>query len=1142
MLRSLIHYRRLHAATALSAAVCAAVLAGALVVGDSVRTSLRNLTLERLGRVEHAVARDRSLRAGLAAELPEGTAPVLRRPGAAAHPGSGARAGGLQVLGVDRRFADLFPEGEAADTLRAFLEATPDRRARSPAVLLTEGLARELGAAPGDVVLLSLQRPPDVNPEALFGRRRPEEVLRRLRCEVAGVVPEQGPGRFAMETHQRTPRTLFVRLWELQRALGLGGRADLLLVPGAAEGEPSDPANLRRRLDEALRLSDLDLVLRRSGDHLAVESRRFVLDHSLEESVLATARRLGLPSLAVATYLANAINVGERSLPYSTVAALEADPPGSWGPVPSAGPGLVLNDWAASDLGARADDEAVLHYYAFGPREELIERRAVLGVSGTVEMAGLGADPGLTPEYPGIGRADDISDWSAPFPVDLDRIRPRDEDYWDRYRAAPKAFLSREEGRRLFASRLGELTSVRLRAAAGESLESAARRFEEALPRKVGSAASGYEVVPLRTAGLAAASGGTDFGGLFLGFSLFLIAAAALLTGLLFRLGVEQRAAEAGLLMAAGFPARAVGRRLMAEALAVAGVGCLLGLAGAAGYGWLMMAGLRTWWQAAVGTSALHLHLSAGTLLSGGLLSLGAVLAAMGLTLRRLRRTPARALLAGEVEAASQGRGRFSRVAAPAAAVLALASAGAAGAAASPGTRAGLFLAAGALLLLAGLSLFSGWLRRAPAGGAGGRPSGSLAGLSLFAGWLRRGPTASGRARRSGSLAAAGARNLRRHPGRSLTAVSLVACAVFVIAAVGAHRPTTASDSQLPPGAGGYAVVAESDLPVHGDLNDAGVRRELGLPATLEESLEGPRILQLRSLPGEDVSCLNLYQPGRPRLLGAPPGLIEDGRFPFASHLPLAAHMDGNPWRLLEEDLGPGVVAVAADANSAQWILKLGLGEELTIHDAAGRPVRLRLAALLRGSIFQSELVIAESAFERLFPERTGYGFFLVETPDEARVPALIAGLERGLGDFGFDAAPSAERLARFAEIESTYLSTFQSLGGLGLLLGTLGLGLLLLRNAFERRRELAALQAFGFRRRRLARLLFWETALLLLAGVGLGAAAAAVASLPLLGPRLPWASLGSTLALVVAAGWLANAAAVRLALRRDLLPALKGE
>ena len=538
-----------------------------------------------------------------------------------------------------------------------------------------------------------------------------------------------------------------------------------------------------------------------------------------------------------------------------------------------------------------------------------------------------------------------------------------------------------------------------------------------------------------------------------------------------------------------------------------------------------MMAGLRTWWQAAVGTSALHLHLSAGTLALRGPAVAGGGPGRHGAHPAPPRgSTPARALLAGEVEAAGQGPpGRLSRVVAPGAAALAALAliAGAAGAStASPGTRAGLFFAAGALLLA-------------------GRSGPAVAVAETAPGGL---PT---RPARSGSLAAAGARNIRRQPGRSLTAVSLVACAVFVIAAVGAHRPAVTSDSRLPPGAGGfYGVVAESDLPVHGDLNDAGVRRGLGLPASLEAS-SGRRPHRAAALAAGRGRELPEPLPARaaaaargaagPDREGPLPLRLPPAPGPAHGRQPLAA-AGGGP--------RPGVVAAVADANSAQWILHRGLGEEIAIEDAAGRPVRLRLVALLRRSILQSELLISEAAFERLFPERTGYGFFLVETPDEARVPALIAGLERGLRDFGFDAAPAADRLARFLEIETTYLSTFQSLGGLGLLLGTVGLGLLLLRNAFERRRELAALQAFGFRRRRLARLLFWETGLLLLGGIGLAAAvtAAAVASLPHLGPRLPWASLGSTLGLVLAAGWLGNAAAVRLALRRDLLPALKGE
>ena len=66
--------------------------------------------------------------------------------------------------------------------------------------------------------------------------------------------------------------------------------------------------------------------------------------------------------------------------------------------------------------------------------------------------------------------------------------------------------------------------------------------------------------------------------------------------------------------------------------------------------------------------------------------------------------------------------------------------------------------------------------------------------------------------------------------------------------------------------------------------------------------------------------------------------------------------------------------------------------------------------------------------------------------------------------DLGADAMPTAERLAEFHTVENTYLSTFQTLGGLGLLIGTVGLAAVVLRNVLERRRELALLRAVGYR------------------------------------------------------------------------------
>ena len=69
ILASLRHYRRIHLAVALGVAVATAVLTGALLVGDSVRGSLRDLTLQRLGTIDSAIVAPHMFRAELASEV-----------------------------------------------------------------------------------------------------------------------------------------------------------------------------------------------------------------------------------------------------------------------------------------------------------------------------------------------------------------------------------------------------------------------------------------------------------------------------------------------------------------------------------------------------------------------------------------------------------------------------------------------------------------------------------------------------------------------------------------------------------------------------------------------------------------------------------------------------------------------------------------------------------------------------------------------------------------------------------------------------------------------------------------------------------------------------------------------------------------
>jgi len=205
---------------------------------------------------------------------------------------------------------------------------------------------------------------------------------------------------------------------------------------------------------------------------------------------------------------------------------------------------------------------------------------------------------------------------------------------------------------------------------------------------------------------------------------------------------------------------------------------------------------------------------------------------------------------------------------------------------------------------------------------------------------------------------------------------------------------------------------------------------------------------------------------------------------------------------------------------------------------------RFRVVAALQDSLFQGELLISERNFLRLFPDVEGYRFFLLSVPP-ARAQELTGMLEAALADYGFDIQPAEARLAGFHEVENTYLSTFRSLGALGLVLGTVGLGAVLLRNVLERRRELALLRAVGYRPQHLATMVLAENVLLLLVGLTTGTVCALLAIAPavsLRGGRLPAGSLSLLLAGVLGTGIAASLTATAAALRSPLLTALRSE
>jgi putative ABC transport system permease protein len=1109
--RSLAYYWQTNLVVVLGVAIAVSVLAGALLIGESVRGSLRDLSARRLGKTDDLIAAPNFFREQLAADLGNSvgvTCPLIAIKGVVVHESSKRRVGDVKIYGVDERFWTF----HGIDGVK-----TPENRN----VLVSQSLASELGSGPGESILLRIEKPSDIPVESLHGRK--EDPGKTIRLSVSGVLGSESLGEFSLQPQHDAVRAVFVSLAFLQRELeqdvGIG-RINTILV-----AQPQ--TNIAELLKEKATLEDFGLELRVLDNQrgVSLESNSRIINEHVATAANKAAAALSLRTVPVLSYLANSIKSGERSTPYSLVTAVDdltleqlANEK-----FMTSRPPIILNDWTARDLNAKPGDTVSLEYYLWHENGRLETKKADFQLAAVVPISGLAADRDLIPEYPGITESEDMSAWDPPFPIDLGRVRKEDEEYWHQYRTTPKAFIPLSMAQQLWQTRFGKLTSIRL--------ESGGNNYGETLRKALDPALMGFQIVPVRDQGQSAARGATDFGEYFLYFSFFLVVAALMLTTLFFKLGIEQRAREIGTLQALGFSDSGIRRLFLIEGTLLAGIGSLLGLIGAIAYAALLMYGLRTWWVGAVGTTDLRLHVSWLWLVIGAVGGVIAAVVCIFFTLRRLGRVSTKSLLMGSLleedfsrkDAKTQRRkGQLD-----------------------PPLRLGVFASLreyflGLALTIIGVALLIlGALQLIPqaAGFFGGGVVLLAAAVWFISRWLKR-PSRS-HIHGSGwwTIARLGFRNATYHPARTVLCITLIASAAFIIVAVDSFRRSGVSANDRKSGTGGYPLLAESLLPIVHDPNTTEGRESLNLN-TDEATLKNLSFVYFRVRPGDDTSCLNLYQSRNPKIVAPPDSFLRENRFTFQNST------EENPWLLLDRQLDDDAVPVIGDANSLTYVLHLKVGDEMTM-DGANGPLKLRIVAALSDSIFQSELLMSEKNFLRLFPSEEGYRMFLIEITNKQQAPAVSTALEERLSDFGFDAVSTEERLANFHRVENTYLSTFQMLGGLGLALGTLGMAAVLLRNVFERRKELALLRAVGYNSSHFAAMVITENVLMLVLGLAVGFVCALLAIAPVLferGGRLPNISLGLLLLAVLLSGATASLVATLAALRSPLLPSLRAE
>jgi putative ABC transport system permease protein len=1095
--RNLWFYRKPYLAVAAGIMISTAVLTGALIVGDSVRFSLQRITTLRLGNIRYALQpANRFFRQELAKEISAvahiPVAPAIQCEGIAINNENNRRINQVQVTGIDRRFSGFWDQ--------------PMPALNEDEAIISRNVAEKLGLKPGNELLLRMQKQGKTPPDAPFAAEKEASVS--IRLTITGIVDDQGMGRFSLKSNQTAPFNIFISLGQMSSRLELNGYANLLLTGGANVSRDILPI-----LDSALRESwqpeDAGLHFGHpagAGDEMhQITTDRIFFDDSTARTILGTVP-LCSPIL---TYLVNSISTRTHATPYSfATAANETLLEQTIGPRE-----ILICKWLSEDLRIGPGDSLWLRYFIMGPLRALKEDSARFIVKAVIPEKNSPADRGLMPDFPGMSDAGNCRDWETGAPVDLKKIRPKDEQYWKDFRGTPKAFISLEAGQKIWKNRFGHYTAFRFR-----TTESQLPAMKKQLMDKLQPVRYGLSFRNVFSEGQNAAGNSTDFGQLFLSLSFFIILSAVLLTAMLFSLLARTRTAETGILSATGFRRRQILGMMSAEALLVSMAGAIPGTIAGILYNQLLVAGLNTLWNDAVNTSLIVMHLNPLTIVLGAATGIVVSVVAMVVVLWQNLRNPLADIIKGTGRDRMQDAGCRMRDAGyrmlPASCLLAALFLISWLILTGQTMNSTMFLAAGGLFLLGGLFLVNFFLAR-----------GTMKKTDDIPGFF--------------NLVL---KNASLHRSRTMAVVALLSVGTFSVIITGANRKTFyGEETARGSGTGGFLLWAETAIPVMNNLNTPGGAKAYGLQD--EEVLKQVRFVQMSRLDGDDASCLNLNQVSRPVLLGVQSAVF-DKLHAFGFRNILAPVDKEHPWKSLEKSTGKNIIPGFADETVITWGMRKKLGDTLFYRDEEGNVLMVKLTGSLDNSIFQGNILVSDSLLRLFFPSSGGSKVMLIDGP--AGKSDTIAGrLETLFRDQGMMITTTPARLAAFNAVENTYLSVFMMLGGLGVVIGTIGLGIVILRNIRQRKQEFAIYLALGFSKKSVLRMIIAEHAFMLVAGVFVGVVSALAGILPSLispGYAVPGLFLAGIILVILINGILWIWFPARRALTQDITAGLKEE
>ncbi len=1029
--RNLFFYWKRNLAIAFGVAVCSAVIIGALMVGDSVKYNLNKIVTLRLGAITHSVtAGDRFFTEDLAHRFEKNiqspVAPLLLLDGIAINNEGDKRVNKIQVIGADTNF-------DKAVKVPTKFGSISDNE-----VIISENLAERLNAKPGDEILLRVKRASLIPVNTPFASEKNATIP--IRLIIKDIAKNDQMGRFHLHITQTAPYNAFVSLKLVNRLMRLNHHANALVFENQHQ---LDDQQLSDALKKSWSLEDLNLSLKNLplNGGLQIASDRVFIEPDVINGLS------GLPYIQqkILTYFVNSYHTEKGETPYSFISSL----PDSLLNKDE----IIINRWLADDLHAKIGDTTSIQYFLIGPLHQLTVHRSTFKIKEIVEISGKYADKALIPNIPGLTDAGDCKDWNTGVPIDLKKIRKKDEDYWNKWKGTPKAYIASSKAIELWKNDLGTYTSMRIYTNPSDSIA-----IKHDLLKSISPSALNFIITPLKASSITAANNGVDFGQLFSGLSFFILISGIILIILLYRLNLEYRESEIKTMNALGISFQKIRKLILLEGLSIAIVGTILGILLARIYTSLVFIALNSVWNGAVQTELSSVSFNPVSIGIGVSISILVVFFTLLFTttnfinkLNSHKEKKKRENTSVIWKKISFSTAIISGIVALALIITQIAI--------MKQVNATIFFIAGGLLLLS-LLLFTDRL------------------FDQF------------RERKTGNPDAftLSIKSAIRNKRRSLIIIILFSIGTFIVLATGLNRQDLLqNENARTNGAGGFQYYAELTTPFTKNINIPSIKNDL-------EISEATHFIQLSKHDGDDASCLNLNRIKNPPILGVEPKAFL-GRFSFVSS---ASSIPANlSWAVLNQKLPNGRIPAIADETVIKWSLGLSLGDTMVYTNDHGKKIVLQLIAGLANSIFQGNILISDSNFYANFPSNSGSSVLLVETNTTKDKGTIKDELKEGFRDYGIEINTAIARLAEFNAVENTYLSIFLVMGAFGLLLGTVGLGVVLVRSILERQKEIALMKAVGLSDKLIANVFKNEYFILLLFGIFIGAITSFVVILP---------------------------------------------